>query len=793
MGYAAIGHKLIPNFGPEKGKLFAVVKEYLERPGTHPWLMVLDGADTTELFFDKPNSSNHLQYIPRTSQGQILITSRVDGLHLVAWGQFVSPGRSLQIKPMSISDGTVLFQRLIDHEPQVLGPQILAPQGLRFLDMLGGLPLAIIQATTYMLHEGVSIQDFIELYKKIEGHERIFQNPAMDIDSQVVSVLCTWEISYRKIAETSTPGSKSQAAMLLDLLGFIDSKSSILRSLSEAELIFKDAENNNPMDGLREVSEMQPALETMFAAQSTPRAELFRVFINKFTPSSLFDFKSATKKLQRYSLIDDLDCWVPPVVHGWISRRMEPEERCKYIKWLVEDLWQQIIPPDYEFVTRWEDNLLPPKYHELVLHELPQLRHARVLLDHASSRTVLDSMTQGNSLAHEAVDLLYRLGRMLGSAGRIKDGIYYLEKSIECMESLKPGFPAASIYERRLQLAKTRFRLGDLAYSVAEAKSLADVDHSCEAALWLAQCRQIAGELQEASVIFQEIISALPNQLWNDPNVTRIRFAASLGQATTLCMISGETNKIEARRIIDDYLIPFLQGLNDGDTLKVLLYREILISRLEVTADPVDQQKIVQNYMTFDDTIDEGSMTGGKQLEWRVTIDGLRLQKKWSVIAALGEAFVARRRSFIELWNMRWHINDQAQFDRLILEIDSWIVILYRLGTAYSELEEHDNAEKSHWAALGLCLGLGLFPPSPVERPPPHVEPPHVETRLYQANLWRLNVTLVSQQKDREQQILSSFFEYHIEKEIKRREEEDLTRGQMLSLMGPPSNFTHTS
>jgi hypothetical protein len=473
-GYTAIAHRVIPNFQPEKEDVFAVVKECLERPSSPPWLMVLDGADDTEVFFGNQESSNRLKYVPQARHGQILITSRDDRLLSLAAGQLVSPANGLQVGPMSVLDGTTLFQKLIPHDQRALHAQILAPQGVRFLHMLGGLPLAIVQAISYMVWEGITIQDFIDLYKKVEGHERIFEQSAIDIDRQVISVLCTWEISYRRIAEALTPESKSQAAMLLDLLGFIDSKSSpILRNLSEAELIFKDVDGPNPMDGLREITERRPSLQNMFETQSNPRGLLFRVFANRINPSTELDFKSAAARLQRYSLIDE-DCWVPPVVHGWISRRLKAEERCKYIQWLVEDLWQQILLRDDEFDNHWEDFLLPPTYHELVFHELPYLRHARVLLDHASSKTVLDSMTRGSYFAHDTVELLYRLGRMLASAGRTQDGIYYLEKAMKAMESLIPPLPSTLVSERRLQLAKTRFRICDLVDTVAEAKYLSE-------------------------------------------------------------------------------------------------------------------------------------------------------------------------------------------------------------------------------------------------------------------------------------------------------------------------------
>ena len=765
-GYSAIARKVIQNFQHGKVDVFAAVKECLERLNSPQWLMVLDGADDMEVFFSNQKGINRLKYLPQAPHGQILFTSRDDRLLSLAGGQLVSPANGLRIGPMSIQDGTSLFRKLVPHDHNGLHVQILAPQGARFLDMLGGLPLAIVQATLFMTLEGKTIQDFIDLYKRVEEHDRIFEQAATDIDLQIISVLRTWEISYNRIAEAATTEAKSQAAMLLDLLGFIDSKSSpILRNLSEAEFVFKDAEGHNPMDGFKEFSERQPHLE-MFKAQNSPRALLFRVFSNQITPNSESDFTSATAKLQRYSLIDE-ECWVPPVVHGWISLRLKAEERCKYIKWLVEDLWHDILRSDYSFDTRWGDFLLPPQYHELVAHELPQLRHARVLLDHASSKTVLDNMTQGNYFAHDAVDLLYRLGNMLASAGRTTEGIHYLQKAMEGMTTLTPRLPSTVVSERRLQLAKTRYRICDIAAAVDEAKSLESETHSTRAALWLAQCLQIAGELEDASVIFQNIIALLRIQRQSDPDTAnetdfqKIIFAASFGAASTLAVTGDSDKRTEARNIIEKHLIPFLRRLYDHHILKITLYPEILILHLEVAASPEDQKKIAQAFRDYDlrpNYIAEGmSLTGGKPIDWALCLDKLRVQKRWSAIAALGESFLERLRSFADLWIFRQDEKNEDQFNLLRAEMDSWIWIHYRLATAYFELQQLDKAEEAHWAALGLFFGLDLFPPM-------------VHTTLFEANLWRLQRILESRKKLRSHQIILSFFQTYIDNEAARRE-----------------------
>src|SRR5205814_3262421 len=103
------------------------------------------------------------------------------------------------------------------------------------INLLGGLPLAIVQGAAYIREECSSIHDFTTLYKDVERHEELFQEDAISTDLEQKSVLCTWEISYRRIAGQTYPDSKSEAAMILDLLGFVDSEDSAFRYRCDAE------------------------------------------------------------------------------------------------------------------------------------------------------------------------------------------------------------------------------------------------------------------------------------------------------------------------------------------------------------------------------------------------------------------------------------------------------------------------------------------------------------------------------------------------------------------------------
>ncbi len=51
----------------------------------------------------------------------------------------------------------------------------------------------------------------------------------------------------------------------------------------------------------------------------------------------------------------------------------------------------------------------------------------------------------------------------------------------------------------------------------------------------------------------------------------------------------------------------------------------------------------------------------------------------------------------------RHQTKNKDQIKNLSAEMDAWVTIHYRLGTACFELQKYDKAEKVHWARLGLC------------------------------------------------------------------------------------------
>ncbi|MGH8545466.1 MAG: NB-ARC domain-containing protein [Gammaproteobacteria bacterium] len=107
------------------------VLEWLEM--SRHWLLIYDGID---------DISYLSRYLPRSQQGRLLLTSRVD------CGQLASFGRCLRLQPLATSDSTdfLLARSLLSQEATETDLRSLAELAL----LASGLPLALEQMGAYL-------------------------------------------------------------------------------------------------------------------------------------------------------------------------------------------------------------------------------------------------------------------------------------------------------------------------------------------------------------------------------------------------------------------------------------------------------------------------------------------------------------------------------------------------------------------------------------------------------------------------------------------------------------------
>ncbi|KAL4763169.1 uncharacterized protein BDW70DRAFT_158018 [Aspergillus foveolatus] len=163
-GYSAIFDEHISSDSDAKCDKAARVKEWLEKEHDE-WVLIIDNADETSLFEPskqgkQSESQSILEFIPESQRGVILITTR----NRAAGVKFTKGAAKalIEVKPMTSEEAKLLIKSNVTD-------QILEEDELdRLSELLGHLPLAIVQAAAFMQENSMSVSEYIELYNDSE-------------------------------------------------------------------------------------------------------------------------------------------------------------------------------------------------------------------------------------------------------------------------------------------------------------------------------------------------------------------------------------------------------------------------------------------------------------------------------------------------------------------------------------------------------------------------------------------------------------------------------------------------
>lgn len=179
--FAALADQLALPSG--KGKLdekILVMKAWLANHTA--WLLIFDNADTPSLL--EP-------WIPNNPEGKILITSRAS--------VFLEIGisSSFALEPMSTTEGTEMLFRRTGYEETESERAAAAELN----EELGGLPLALEQASAYMRKQRMSIQEYLIFYRK-RGFSGALKKKAKP-KHYPESVFRTWQLNFNAVKKES--------------------------------------------------------------------------------------------------------------------------------------------------------------------------------------------------------------------------------------------------------------------------------------------------------------------------------------------------------------------------------------------------------------------------------------------------------------------------------------------------------------------------------------------------------------------------------------------------------------
>ena len=240
--FKAISKKLrLPGWDNPDINSLDLVSDWLS--GDSKWLLVLDNADDSDVFFDRrptitfqhPESQRLTvplaKYIPQTSRrGSVLLTSRNRD---AAFRLTDCVENLIDVPYMSKEDATALLCTKLreDHSSD--------DEKLELVDLLEYLPLAITQAASYIgvRRPRMSVARYSSLLRK---NDRILHDDMGDSRRDLTipsSVFLTWQISFDQISKEN-----GLAAELLSIMSVFDRQGIpqfLLQNMAEDDLDFE--------------------------------------------------------------------------------------------------------------------------------------------------------------------------------------------------------------------------------------------------------------------------------------------------------------------------------------------------------------------------------------------------------------------------------------------------------------------------------------------------------------------------------------------------------------------------
>ena len=425
-----------------------MVRDLLEDDTCEPWLMILDGADDKDIFTEQLDALPALSdFIPRATQGRILITSRDSRIAGLADGQVAPVQNGIKIEPMSEAEGVELLKQCIPsdlfHDQSASSN---TEQCERLVNILGGLPLALSQAAAFIRYDRVPLKDFFEIYQKAKDHADLFRYPAYSLEKQQQSVLLTWEISYERIGGQRRLELKSASAKLLDLMGF-------------------------------------------FHSQAIPRSSLQKIYMNNIRGEE--PFFSAIGRLLNFCLVyqnsRSEEYWIHPVVHEWIYRRLCTDERCRGVRTVVSELHETLstveVVQSTSSLRKVCDGILP---------------HITTAIDFAIENQVLE---------FPVGELSFGAGSIAQRLGTFDVAVRLLRASVAASQTLGSQ---TQLLDRRLRLAQCLLDSADAVSALIEATAcLGDAEEEKLEIVkhWIGESLRLQGRSAEASTIQQELLA----------------------------------------------------------------------------------------------------------------------------------------------------------------------------------------------------------------------------------------------------------------------------------------------
>jgi tetratricopeptide (TPR) repeat protein len=206
----------IPGCDDDKADVKKLVQNHLSLESAGQWLLVFDNADDMDMWIDRsaPNSSRLIDFLPKSTRGSILFTTRDKRAAVKFAGRNI-----IELSEMDEEGGEQLLRsHLVDHD-------LLGNHGdmTALLTQLTCLPLAIVQAAVYINENGISAREYLSLLE--EKEEDVIDLLSEDFEDEgryhdiKNPVATTWLISFEQVRQRDP-----LAADYLSFMACVDAK-----------------------------------------------------------------------------------------------------------------------------------------------------------------------------------------------------------------------------------------------------------------------------------------------------------------------------------------------------------------------------------------------------------------------------------------------------------------------------------------------------------------------------------------------------------------------------------------
>ncbi|KAK3307268.1 uncharacterized protein B0T15DRAFT_414325, partial [Chaetomium strumarium] len=230
--YASIAQECqVPGFDDPKTDVLALVKRWLEKKDRGRWLMVIDNADDTQLFFgqqgesENGSASNHGEnlgrYLPECSHGAVLVTTR----NKQTGSRLTKGKRPIEVGRMDDDETAQLIRVRLD------GVDAASGESLALSARLEHLPLALVQAAAFMQENTIMISQYLRLLDESDQNlvnllSEEFETDGRDSETPR-AVAEAWILSFEQIQRQN-----GFAGELLSLMSLLDRQAIPLEFLS---------------------------------------------------------------------------------------------------------------------------------------------------------------------------------------------------------------------------------------------------------------------------------------------------------------------------------------------------------------------------------------------------------------------------------------------------------------------------------------------------------------------------------------------------------------------------------